>query len=204
MWKIFIVVRVKRKCSLYGKRAIGASIPTIIFFLQIDTQSRTLSWTKSIYRLRWHTYFVNSNTLLKTNCLAYTHMPEGGSLYRLPPPGSYPSKQVCMYPHLSVPNSIAKIFHMSSFLWRILFQLAHQTSWIIEDEILLNITSVHVLVISMRVVIHWIGHIFQLPVMQRYVCHISKQHDGCIRFQHFSPIFLELRRGLNQNPLLSK
>ena len=60
--------------------------------------------------------------------------PEGGSLYRLPPLGSYPSKQVCMYPRLSVHNSIAKIFNTTSFSWRILFQPAHQSSWIIQDK----------------------------------------------------------------------
>ena len=64
-------------------------------------------------------------------------MPEGGSPQRLPPPGSYPSKQVSIYPRVSVRNSIAKLFNISSFL----FQLTHQTSWIIEDKISSKITS---------------------------------------------------------------
>ena len=77
----------------------------------------------------------------KTKYLDYTHMTEVGSIYRLPPPGSYTSKQVCMHPYLSVHSSIAKIFNIPSFQWRILFQLAQQNSWIIQDKIPSKITS---------------------------------------------------------------
>ena len=50
-------------------------------------------------------------------------MPEGGSTYRVPPLGSYPSKQVCMCPYPSVHKSIAKIFNISSFYFNVLIRL---------------------------------------------------------------------------------
>ena len=90
-------------------RTFRTSIPAIVFISNWYTHKKNKSWVS------YHG--------LKAIYVAYTHMPEGGSTYRVPPLGSYPSKQVCMCPYPSVHKSIAKIFNISSFYFNVLIRL---------------------------------------------------------------------------------